>query len=145
VFSPLEGSSNPSFELTDHKVSVTTLKCDATETTLITGTKSGEVIVWRSAIYDSSLEAPSASNPWVNIKQLNDHERAVTSIFIADEMCLFCTSSTDASVNLYNLWSAEFVRQFRHPGSLPIYSAVISQCPLPIVCFFSKDDHMWHA
>lgn len=103
------------------------------------------MIVWRSAIYDSSLEAPSASNPWVNIKQLNDHERAVTSIFIADEMCLFCTSSTDASVNLYNLWSAEFIRQFRHPSSLPIYSAVLSQCPLPLVCFFSKDDHMWHA
>lgn len=32
---------------------------DLNEQTLITGTKTGEVIVWRSANADSSFEAPS--------------------------------------------------------------------------------------
>lgn len=75
IFCPLEGAPATQFELKDHKTTVCALAVDSNEHTFITGTKTGEVIVWRNANSDSSLEAPSQANPWVNIKQLNDHER----------------------------------------------------------------------
>ena len=48
VFSPVEGTQATFYELNDHKNTVTAVACDKQETTLITGTKSGEVIVWRN-------------------------------------------------------------------------------------------------
>ena len=55
IFCPVEGCSVTQFELTDHKTTVTVLACDQNEQTFITGTKTGEVIVWRNANYDSVL------------------------------------------------------------------------------------------
>ena len=59
IFCPLEGTPATQFELSDHKTTVCVLMMDTNEQTLITGTKTGEVIVWRCANVDSSLEAPS--------------------------------------------------------------------------------------
>jgi len=126
IFCPLEGAPVTQFELNDHKTTVCVIASDSNEQTLLTGTKSGEVIVWRNANFDSTLVATSSSNPWVNIKQLNDHDRQVTSIFISEEMCLFVTSSTDGFANMYNLWTGTIIRTFQHPSGLPIYSAVLA-------------------
>lgn len=101
--------------------------------------------MWRNSNADCLLEAPSQANPWVNFKQLNDHERQITSIFMSEEMCLFVTSSTDSHIHLYNLWTAEIMRTFTHPSQLPIYSAVLAQSPMPLVAFYSRDDHFWHS
>lgn len=68
IFCPVEGTPATQFELTEHSTTVTVLMMDSQEQTLITGTKTGEVIVWRNANYDSSLEAPSQANPWVNFR-----------------------------------------------------------------------------
>lgn len=145
VFCPLEGATSPQFELSDHKTTVCVIASDSKEQTIITGSKTGEVIVWRNHNYDCLLEPTSVANPWVNFKQLNDHERQVTSIFINDEMCLFVTSSTDGRVNLYNLWEANLIRTISHPNQLQIYSAVLGQSPIPLCAFYSREDHMWHV
>lgn len=55
------------------------------------------------------------------------------------------TSSTDSYINLYNLWTGVIIRTFQHPTSLPVYSAILAQNPLPILCFYSRDDHYWHC
>lgn len=91
---------------------------------MISGAKSGEVVVWRNWSFDASLEPNSALNnvnlPWVAIKTLHDHERQISSIFIDESMSLFVTSSLDGSVNLYNLWSSKFQRSFKHPNLAPV-------------------------
>jgi hypothetical protein len=101
--------------------------------------------VWRNAQFDCQLEAPSAQNPWVKIKHLYDHERQVNSIFISEEMCLFVTASSDGFVNVYNLWSVEHIRTFKHPSHLSVHSAIVAQNPIAMCAFFSRDEHMWHA
>jgi hypothetical protein len=58
------------------------------------------------------------------MKQLNDHERQITSIFISEEMCLFVTASLDGYVNMYNLWTAELIRSFT--SQTPVYSAILA-------------------
>jgi WD40 repeat protein len=122
VFSPVDNGIY--YELNDHNTTVTTIACDKRETTLITGTKSGEVIVWRNASADCTVEI--AVNPWIKMRQLNDHSRTITSIFISEEMCLFATASTDGSINIYNLWTAKMIRNFFQPNLLPIYSVVLA-------------------
>ena len=116
IFCPIEGTPSTHFELRDHKTTVCVIACDSAEKTMITGCKSGEVIVWRNSNFDTTLEAPSQANHWVNFKQLNDHERQISSIFINEEMCLFLTSSTDSYINMYNLWTAKIIRSFSHPN-----------------------------
>ena len=91
---------------------MTAVSCDKSENTLITGTKSGEVIVWRNANADCILESTSLANPWIKLKQINDHSRQVTSVFINDEMCLFATASSDGTINIYNLWTAKLIRNY---------------------------------
>lgn len=56
-FCDVEGADVPAFELTGHSSTVTALAVDKQEKTLISGSKAGEVIVWRNCIYDSVLEA----------------------------------------------------------------------------------------
>ena len=96
---------------------------------LISGTKSGEVIVWRDHNFDCMLSpAPgqASSNPWVIFKVLNDHDRQIASVFINECMGMFVTGSYDGTANLYNLHTAKCLRTFRHPTLAPIYSAVIA-------------------
>jgi WD40 repeat protein len=141
VFSPVENASY--YELNDHSTTVTAIACDRKDMTLISGTKSGEVIVWRNAKADCTFE--TAVNPWIKLRQINDHSRQVTSIFISDDMCLFATASTDGSLNIYNLWTAKLIRNFVQPHLLPIYSVVLAQSPLPICAYFTRDDHTWSS
>lgn len=105
--------------------------------------------IWRNSNFDTTLEMEAinnnAGNPWVLLRALNDHERQVCSIFIDEKMSLFVTASFDGTANLYNLWSAKLIRSFRHPSYAPIYSVFLSQTPLAICAFFSREDHMWNA
>ena len=59
VFSPVEGTTATHFELSDHKTTVTAIACDKNDNTLITGTKTGDVIVWRNANADCTIESSS--------------------------------------------------------------------------------------
>lgn len=68
VFCPLENTAQPMFELSEHKTTVTCIAIDSDEKSLITGTKSGEVILWRNASFDNTLEAQNYSNSWCNFK-----------------------------------------------------------------------------
>jgi len=122
VFSPVENA--PYYELTDHSTTVTAIACDKKDMSLITGTKSGEVIVWRNAKADCTIE-PGA-NQWIKLRQINDHSRQVTSIFISEDMCLFATASADGTLNIYNLWTAKLMRNFVQPHLLPIFSVILA-------------------
>lgn len=141
---------------------------DAKEQVLITGTKSGEVIVWKNADFECSIDQQGSNSQtlpptdrqnnqssdavggktvqkWIIFKQLSDHDRQVSSIFINNDMCLFATASFDGTVCLYNLHSAKLLRTFQHPTLAPIYSVVLAQNPLAICAFFSREDHMWNS
>ena len=131
---------------------------DAREQILITGSKNGDVIVWKNSDFECSIDTQnngsmdgsdqgykSAATNWFIFKQLNDHDRQVSCIFINNEMCLFVTGSFDGTVNLYNLQSAKLMRSFSHPTLAPIYSVVLAQNPLAICAFFSREDHLWNS
>jgi len=134
---------------------------DAREQVLITGSKSGEVIVWKNSDFECSIDAQtstlpeksqsqetgskSAATQWFIFKQLNDHDRQVSSIFVSDEMCLFVTGSFDGTCCLYNLHTVKLLRTFCHPTLAPIYSVVLAQNPLAICAFFSREDHLWNS
>jgi WD40 repeat protein len=126
AFCPVEGTNSTGFELIGHKTTVSSLVCDKKEHTIISGSKSGEVIVWRNSNFDCSVESCSSANPWVNMKQVDDHQRQITSIFINDEMNLFVTGSLDGTANMYNLWTAKRLRTFSHPILFPIQNVVLA-------------------
>ena len=58
AFCPVEGTGEPSFELSGHSVTVTVLTCDSKEHILISGAKNGEVIVWKNHHYAGALAPP---------------------------------------------------------------------------------------
>ena len=132
---------------------------DAREQVLITGSKSGEVIIWKNSDFECSVdtqtnssqenisksESGSVAAKWFIFRQLNDHDRQVSSIFINNEMCLFVTGSFDGTVNLYNLHTVKLIRTFYHPTLAPIYSVVLAQNPLAVCAFFSREDHLWNS
>mmetsp|Transcript_30338 Transcript_30338/g.46414 ORF Transcript_30338/g.46414 Transcript_30338/m.46414 type:complete len:147 (+) Transcript_30338:9459-9899(+) len=89
---------------------------------VITGSKSGDVIVWKyNADPNVGLEATLQKQ-----RQFFDHSDHVTSIFIHQDMQYFATASLDGTANLYNLWHLELLRCFRHPSLSPISSVVLS-------------------
>ena len=136
---------------------------DTKEQVLITGSKSGDVIIWKNSDFECSVDTQNSASTtlentskdgsgnasitakWFIFRQVYDHDRQVSSIFINNEMCLFVTGSFDGTVNLYNLHSAKLIRTFCHPTLAPIYSVVLAQNPLAVCAFFSREDHLWNS
>ena len=86
---------------------------------MITGSKTGEVIIWKNSEFDYTLlnndPKVQQASQWVCFKKLYDHERQVSSMFMNEEMGLFVTGSYDGTANLYNLQTGKLVRTFKHP------------------------------
>jgi len=116
---PTEGSNEPYSKLQGHSSTVTTIICDEKEAVMITGSKTGEVIIWKNSEFDYTLlnNDPKVQQAiqWVCFKKLYDHERQVSSMFMNEEMGLFVTGSYDGTANLYNLQTGKLVRTFKHP------------------------------
>ena len=74
-----------------------------------------------------------------------DHEAMITAIHVNEDLGMYITCSYDGTINLYNLWTDKFFRQFRHPKLAPIHAAILTQAPLPACCFFSREDHLWYS
>jgi hypothetical protein len=55
AFCPTEGSGETYFELYGHTSTVMTIVCDKKESVMITGAKSGEVIIWKHSDFDYTL------------------------------------------------------------------------------------------
>ena len=139
---PIEGlSTETASVLHGHTTTVTSIVSTANERTVITGSKSGDVIVW-SYIFGS---VGCNANNWIIRSHKCDHESQVSHIHINEDMNMYLTSSLDGSVKLYNLWNDSFIRCFQHPKLSPVHSAVLTQAPLPACCFFSREDHHWYA
>lgn len=106
---------------------------------VITGSKAGDVIVWKYA--------PTPNTQPQNILQklthFYDHDAKVTSIFIHQEMQYFASCSEDGTANLYNMWRLEILRCFEHPELNPLSTVVLSNQPLPCVAVFSATDRTW--
>lgn len=79
AFCPTEGSGETYYELRHHSSTVTTLLCNKKESIMVTGSKTGEVIIWKNSEYDYTLlnNDPKVAAPgqWVCFKKMNDHER----------------------------------------------------------------------
>lgn len=55
AFCPTEGSNETYYELHSHTSTVTTLICDRKESVMVTGSKFGEVIIWKNSEFDYTL------------------------------------------------------------------------------------------
>ena len=62
VFSEVDQSSDKNFELKVHQTAVSALAIDSREQVLITGSKSGEVIVWKNAEFECSVDPTQVQN-----------------------------------------------------------------------------------
>ena len=78
-------------------------------------------------------------------KQFFDHDDAVTSIFIHQEMHFFATSSLDGSANLYTLADYQLLRCFHHPNLNPLSTVIMSCQPLVCLAMFSPEDREWQT
>jgi len=71
---------------------------------------------------------------------IKDHNKQITSIFIAyDLRCLF-TSSMDGSVFGYNIITGKKMKIFYHPKQLPINNVIVSTSPLAVVILFCNQE-----
>lgn len=107
--------------------------------TVITGAKSGDVIVWRFVPDQNQV----SFNVLTKAKHFFDHDDQVSSIFIHQEMQYFATSSHDGSCNLYNLLNHEMLRCFKHSALHAVSTVVISNQPLVCLAMFAPADKMW--
>ena len=101
---------------------------------VISGSKAGEVVVWQTHGTELTIR-----------KQHFDHEAMINFIHINEDMIMYLTCGLDGAVQVYNLWTDARIRRFTHPKLAPVHSAVLTQTPLPALCFFSRDDHLWHS
>jgi WD40 repeat protein len=101
---------------------------------IITGASAGDMIVWKFN---------AESNQMTKEKHFHDHDRAITSIFVHQEMQCFISSSSDGSCNLYNQFKLQLIRVYQHPNLSPVSSVVLSVQPLPCAAMFSVSDHTW--
>ena len=56
AFCPVENASEGKFELKSHQTTVSAMACNTKESVMITGAKSGEVIVWRNKDFEASSD-----------------------------------------------------------------------------------------
>ena len=107
--------------------------------TVITGSKLGDVIVWKF----SPDQNPAPQAILSKQKHFFDHEDQVSSIFIHQDMQYFATSSFDGTCNLYNLWKLEIMRCFKHPSLNPLSTVILSNQPFVSLAMFSPVDRVW--
>ncbi|KAL4509991.1 hypothetical protein ABPG72_010184 [Tetrahymena utriculariae] len=118
-----------------HNDTVTYMTSDSKENFLITGTKSGEVIVWK---INSEMK--------LSVRYIiNDHRDRITQIKISKDLLVFATASEDSTINIYNLISGQFYRTFFHPNNLSIDNVLISYQPLPCIVFYSNQDRTLYS
>ena len=56
AFCPIDTASELKFELKSHQTTVSSMACNSKESVMITGAKSGEVIVWRNKDFEASSD-----------------------------------------------------------------------------------------
>lgn len=113
------GQSRFSF-LKAHKDSVTCIEVDKEEKCGISGSASGEVVLYEIA----------GDMSWTARRQMCNHNGAVTHIHVSSGMFLFCTAARDGVVNLYS-YSGCLVRKFVNPAASPVrYVVFLSNCRL---------------
>jgi len=140
---PYEGKIEQLLHFQVHSCTITAIACTLSEKIIITGSKSGDLIIWNNQL----SQAPNTNiEPHLSVqKTLCDHEGQVSSIFLNEEMNLMLTTSFDGTGNLYDLWNCKLLRTFKHHNLSPINQGIISSCPLPAVCFYSREDHCWSS
>lgn len=107
-----------------HTNTITALAVDNEETLLVTGSKSGECLVWNIT--------PESTKLTVKF-QFYDHRAKVilplclvfnnlkiNHIHISEELRLFLTASEDGKINLYHSLLGKIFRTLYHPLNLPI-------------------------
>mmetsp|Transcript_11172 Transcript_11172/g.9550 ORF Transcript_11172/g.9550 Transcript_11172/m.9550 type:complete len:269 (-) Transcript_11172:505-1311(-) len=120
----------------NHTETITCLISDDKENFLISGTKSGECILW-----EISPELTKLSPKF----HFFDHDNRINHIFISKELKLFATASDDGKINIYNYVIGKLMRTIHHPDKLPIKTVALTSSPLPSVLFFSDEDRSLYS
>ena len=94
AFCPVEGSQDPELSLHGHRSTVSAIALDETEQIMITGTKTGDVIIWKNSLFESTFDENDLNSPngnqadksqgstintngcsWFLYKRFEDHDR----------------------------------------------------------------------
>jgi WD40 repeat protein len=121
---------------THHADTVTSIAADNKENFLITGSKSGECILWKISPEHNKLTVKF---------HFYDHDDMITSFYISNDLRLFASASLDGKINLYNFIIGQLVRTIHHPVNMPIHSVVLTSSPLPAIVFFSNEDRVLYS
>ncbi|CAD8127801.1 unnamed protein product [Paramecium sonneborni] len=115
-----------------HTSTITKLATDKKEFMVITGDKTGHVILWKidKSTYKLQVE-----------KQYFHHQHQINCIYVSNNMKLFATGCAGGSIYVYNLYNGSLLRSFMHPNNNSINSIIMSSRPLFCIVFFSAQDH----
>lgn len=91
-----------------HTDTITAIATDYKENFLITGSYTGDVVVWKISLEQFKLSIRF---------HYFDHEAPVSTIKTSHDMRLLATASEDHTVNLYNIICGELLRTFYHPNN----------------------------
>ncbi|CAD8199091.1 unnamed protein product [Paramecium octaurelia] len=115
-----------------HTSTITKLITDKKESMVISGDKTGHVILWKIDKSTYKLQVQ---------RMYFQHQNPINCIYVSNNMKLFATGCAGGSINVYNLYTGSLLRSFTHPNKLTINSILLSSRPLFCIVFFSAQDH----
>ncbi|CAD8082084.1 unnamed protein product [Paramecium primaurelia] len=115
-----------------HTSTVTKLATDKKESIIISGDKTGHVILWKIDKNTYKLQV---------YKMYFQHQNQINCIYVSNEMKLFATGCAGGFIYVYNLYNGSLLRSFAHPNKHTINSIILSSRPLFCIVFFSAQDH----
>lgn len=127
LFTQLAGTPK-SVAIKAHREAITCLEINKEETIGVSGSVSGEII-----LYDILKEMT-----WQGKYCAHNHRGPVTHISISSEMQLFCTAGRDGTVNLHT-FAGGLLRKFAHPVNAPVDFALLSHSPVGCVVVYAKE------
>jgi len=116
-----------------HADTVTCLAIDHEEYYLASGSRSGQVILWK-ILGDDQSRSLQVEKSWI------DHDDEITGIHITYDSRLLTTCSLDTKANIYNMITGEKIRTFYHPNNLPLTRALVSLYPIATIVLYSDID-----
>lgn len=80
-------------------------------------------------------------NKWIKIKDLFDHNKDISHIFISNSLNILATACIDGFVNLYTFPNFYLIRAIKLEKNFSADYVFLSNSPLPCVCIFSKSKY----
>ena len=84
-------------------------------------------------------------NKWIKQRDLFDHNKDISHIFISNTLNVLATACADGFVNLYTFPNFHFFRAIKLDPNTSADYVFLSNLPLPCVSIFSKSNQTFYV